>query len=578
MPLSSSSQSSPNKRPTTLALAGFLLLVLAIAILTFTLQKNQSYNQSTRAVALLTATPTPPPLPPVPPGLPGVFGFGLFNGTLSDMHAGVPYNYRYQYMAGDWINGYGANYVSSYINQTPTSMVPAFTLYRFCSLNASNGICTTDTEDPALSINDTTKMRTYYDEFKYLMQQIGGTSRHAIVILEPDGEGHMQQNTNGGDNAVAQTAAVASSGMPEFQSPLIENNYRGFHEGLAHLRDLYAPNTTLALTISMWGTGVDMTLCLRDGYCNATDEANRVVTYFNTFGAGWNLVAMDPLDRDASYYLLTQGSNRYWWNDDSREPKFSTFRGWLGTIINGTQKRAIMWQVPNGNRVYTTENNTNGHYQDNRTEYFLNSTNGRQHIQEWANVGLMAIMWGAGVGSQTHYWDYRSDGLGNLTPVPGPTNNPMGVAAVLTPPYADDDGGYIRLNVGNYYTQGAIPLPGVSTPTPTPTRPPPPSVTPIFTPTPTYTRNRADINRNGVITIQDYNLVKAQFGQACSSIIQPPFPTPTVPCADIECNGAVDINDFNKVKAEYGQSVPVPNLERYCDGSLPNNPTPTPTP
>ena len=44
---------------------------------------------------------------------------------------------------------------------------------------------------------------------------------------------------------------------------------------------------------------------------------------------------------------------------------------WLGTIVRATGRRVILWQVPNGNRVYRTEDNTDGHWQDNRPEISL---------------------------------------------------------------------------------------------------------------------------------------------------------------------------------------------------------------
>ena len=65
---------------------------------------------------------------------------------------------------------------------------------------------------------------------------------------------------------------------------------------------------------------------------------------------------------------------------------------WLGRINAATGKRALMWQVPNGNQVYRSENNTSGHYQDNRAQFFLNATTGRQHMTQWANYGVLGVM------------------------------------------------------------------------------------------------------------------------------------------------------------------------------------------
>ena len=118
----------------------------------------------------------------------------------------------------------------------------------------------------------------------------------------------------------------------------------------------------------------------------------------------------------------------------------------------------MLWQVPVGNRVYRTQNNTDGHWQDNRPEYFLNPTNGRAHLAEWANLGVVGIMWGAGAESQTHYFDARNDGITNPAPING--NN-----AVSS--YSDDDGGYLRLQLSSYYSSSRLPLPGSAGAVPT---------------------------------------------------------------------------------------------------------------
>lgn len=102
---------------------------------------------------------------------------------------------------------------------------------------------------------------------------------------------------------------------------------------------------------------------------------------------------------------------------------------------------------------------------------------------------------------------------------------------------------------------------GVPTPTLVPSQPP--------TATPTYTPARADLNRDGIVTVQDFNIVRNQFGRTCAQITPPPFPTPTLICGDIDCDGAVSITDTNKIRESIGMSVGVPNRVPYCNGQLP---------
>ena len=78
---------------------------------------------------------TPNTLPPVPGGLPTHFGYGLFNGTVSDMHPGVPYDYRYQYLAGGVNTGggwqtWGTNYAQNYVSDSRQGgYIPGFIYY-----------------------------------------------------------------------------------------------------------------------------------------------------------------------------------------------------------------------------------------------------------------------------------------------------------------------------------------------------------------------------------------------------------------------------------------------------------------
>ena len=116
--------------------------------------------------------------------------------------------------------------------------------------------------------------------------------------------------------------------------------------------------------------------------------------------------------------------------------------------------------LPRGPQLWTpddtlwTEDNTDGHWQDNRPEYFLNPATCRAHLTDWANLGVIGILWGAGAEGQSHYYDANNDGITNPPPING--NDAVSV-------YPDDDGGYVRLQLSNYYSS-PLPLPDASAP------------------------------------------------------------------------------------------------------------------
>src|SRR5712692_233567 len=116
-----------------------------------------------------------------------------------------------------------------------------------------------------------------------------------------------------------------------------------------------------------------------------------------------------------------------------------------------TGRQLVVWQVPEGNQYFLTENNTCGHYQDTIAQYFI------AHASDLYTAGLVAVLFGAGSSCQTNNIDPRSDGITNnsgsaTTDLAGWCNACNSHASS----YADDDGGFLRTFVGQYYS----PVPG----------------------------------------------------------------------------------------------------------------------
>ena len=426
------------------------------------------------ATVVSTSTPTPLPtvtpaggLPPIPRGFPTYFSMGLFNANTSDLLPGIPFDFRYQYLAGGVNTGDGwanwnsppGQYALNYINDSRAhSLIPAFQYYQILQ--------SAPHYDEYLNMQEPSTMYAYFDDWKLLMTKCAQAGGGVVVVsVEADLTGVMQQRSQN-DDATTVPARVNASGHPDAAG--YPDNFAGMYAAMAHIRDVYAPNVVLALDVSAWGAGDDVVIALRDDpNYDWRGHADRTAHFLNTIlgairgGAGFELLSWNPSDRDAAYYQVVEGSNRWWDDGDVRQPTFATMGAWIGRIGAQTGRRVVLWQVPNGNRVYRTENNSDGHYQDNRPEYFLNPGSGRAHMSQWANWGVVGIWWGAGAGSQSHYYDHHRDGVTN----PPPINGNVEVSV-----YPDDDGGYLRLRSSAYYSQGPLPLPsGGPAPTPTAT-------------------------------------------------------------------------------------------------------------
>src|SRR6185503_16302177 len=97
----------------------------------------------------------------------------------------------------------------------------------------------------------------------------------------------------------------------------------------------------------------------------------------------YDVLVGDPLDRDADFYRLTQGQDRWWNASDS------------ASISSRSFNRYAEW-LRLGNSNHKNVNNNGGAsegYKDNRPEYFFGS--GTAHIEKFADTGVIALLFGA---------------------------------------------------------------------------------------------------------------------------------------------------------------------------------------
>jgi hypothetical protein len=115
------------------------------------------------------------------------------------------------------------------------------------------------------------------------------------------------------------------------------------------------------------------------------------------------------------------------------------------------------------------QNNTTGHYQDNRPEWLLDDP-ARSHLAAYRDAGVVAFLFGGGASGTTCACNGQNDGVTNPSPINGntlaseaaaPGSAPIQVIRGTTPtlvtPYAaDDDGGFFRWRAWKYYQDGPM--------------------------------------------------------------------------------------------------------------------------
>ncbi len=269
---------------------------------------------------------------------------------------------------------------------------------------------------------------------------------------------YLEQRAAGGAAATL-TAMVNGSGHPDVAG--IPDNAQGFAGALLHLRDKYAPNALIATHASLWASGVDIGTNT-DTSRIPSAEADKVAAFLNSagvasnpWGSTFDLIFNDVADHDAGWFELVAGDGgAHWWDKQNLKlPNFAVWLQWMTELHAKTARPLVEWQVPIGNQYYLTMNNTDGHYQDNRAEYFLANTAALQA------AGITTVLFGRGNAGQTTYTDAKGDGITNNNGVP--TTDTLGSCNACnthTSTYADDDGGYLRVFVGQFYSPPPPPI------------------------------------------------------------------------------------------------------------------------
>ncbi|MCU1600242.1 MAG: hypothetical protein JWO22_951 [Frankiales bacterium] len=337
-------------------------------------------------------------------------------------------------------------------------------------------------------LNDPAFMQQYLLGLVATFQALdAGYKGQFVLHVEPDLSGYGQMLSNDRarcaedcidsaplDSPTAVRAAVSSAhltGLGDYPDTM-----QGFFLAVAHLRDLYAPRVSLGYHVSGWATanvyrktGIDKTTNdINQGTVpvDATVLGARVAAFAAADGAArslpaglpgpattpYDLLFNDILDHDAGY-AAAGGNTHYWWDTENIDlPNFARWESYLGTITSRTGLPATLWQIPLGNTVYSVENNTYGHYQDNRVQYLFD------HLREVQAAGVTGLIFGAGNGDSTYQFDRLLDVTDNsriVCTTLGSHSQKL-LCPSRTASSTDDDGGYFRERATAYF---AAPLP-----------------------------------------------------------------------------------------------------------------------
>jgi hypothetical protein len=442
-------------------------------------------------------------LPPVPSRWPSShFELGLTSspGTAASIRSAAPFRFRYQYLAGGVNTGQGwatwnsnGSFVTNYIAESAASgMVSVFPYYQMLQSNPQTNLG--EAGQDLAHLNDASVMSSYWADVRLFFQRAAG-SQPVVLHIEPDLWGYVEQASAGNDASTV-PARVGSLGVAELAG--LPDTAAGFAQGFIRFRDALAPNVVLAYHLSDWGTGIDLHWSQTDDVW--TDQlAQKAAAFYRSLGAVFDVTFADISDRDAGFKQAIYGAGpEAWWMaaDNARWLRF------IRSYSAAARQRVVVWQIPLGNTIMRALNDTWGHFQDNRPQFWLDDpANG--NLAAWRDAGVLALLFGGGASGTTCACDATGDGVTDPAAINGNTRLSYS---------ADDDGGYFKNRAAAYYAGGSLPLDGSGPgPTPTPTATPAPSATP--TPSPTPAPTPAPVTWTTAATVSP-SKVRAGSGQA----------------------------------------------------------------
>ncbi|MBL8956096.1 MAG: hypothetical protein JNK82_35310 [Myxococcaceae bacterium] len=244
----------------------------------------------------------------IPSGMPARLAVGLNEDTGRTWmkSSGARWDVRYRYLTKGWVNNWGwgpadGQFALDFMRECQTQgYLPAFSLYQFHSEPGGG-----ESAFLAKTQNATT-MRAYFADVKLLMQKAKQYDAPVLLLVEPDGTGLLEAQSQHNPNVYA---AVAASGLPELQG--LPNTIGGWGRAFLALRDAVgASNVILGLHVSGWATGHELfSFSVTQPLQPHVDQAYNFLVPFGL--AQYDVLVADPLDRDADYYRLVRGENRW---------------------------------------------------------------------------------------------------------------------------------------------------------------------------------------------------------------------------------------------------------------------------
>lgn len=387
-----------------------------------------------------TSMPGPPAdLPALPSGFPQTFEFTVRlpaeltssiaarfgQGVATEVFAGGDPQSRYAQAES------GPQPTGARVRDLVAAGIPARVQYYALRLTGQDG-GEVGARDLLDLVQDSDEMATYWTNVRDLLRELGSAGAPVELLIEQDVAGELLSASPDATTipfAVAETGVEGLDGLPD--------TFAGWAQAWITLRDELAPQVRIGLTVSPWQINNDFIPDLPTE-AQAAEWAASFGESYATLGARF-----DYLDNIMVYD--EGGSRGEQYIPDDRF--FDRLLTWVEGISAATDTRVILDNVPVGNSVYRTLDNSEFHFRDSWAEWIL-AGDDFANLVALRDAGVMGIVFGVdgGRGNTTCPCDAAGDGVTNA--------GDQGRTATS----ADDDGGYLAERLMAYADTGGLPL------------------------------------------------------------------------------------------------------------------------
>lgn len=294
------------------------------------------------------------------------------------------------------VGSYAGDFISSCTGASSPA-IPMFTYYEILQTAAATFSNFQEGQAEATQAATSVSLMTrYFADWRLLLQQIG--QQVALLHIEPDFWGYARL----AGSATVLQAAVATANPTDCAS--MPNTIGGMGQCMISMVRKYAPHALVGLHASAWNIASNT-----DSSVDVTADANSTASFLAACGqSGADFVVVETGDRDAGYYQTVENEDTWWDPTDATLPSYKQDLTWIQALTEALGTPALYWQTPLGN---ASQNNTTGHYQDNRVDYFFGGNAAQvesgppvlvpAHWSDLAAAHVIGVAFGAGGSGQT---------------------------------------------------------------------------------------------------------------------------------------------------------------------------------